>query len=272
MAATSLPRQVPPASLSRAFGWAGGLLGFALGGFFDGILLHQILQWHHLLSAVEGEAFRDLRVQVLADGVFHALMYLVAIAGLWLLWRARGALAAPGAGRLLVANALLGFGLWHIVDGILSHWILGIHRIRMDSANPLLWDLIWFVAFGVLFVAAGWGLRRGSAPGTPGTRRPVAAASLLATAVLVAGPLAALPPPPGGPTIVLFKPGTGPEAALHAVVAAGGLALWSDASGELWAIKVGPETDATALYRHGALVVSRSTFGIGCLPWIVRAG
>jgi uncharacterized membrane protein len=31
------------------------LLGFALGGFFDGILLHQILQWHHLLSSRSGQ-------------------------------------------------------------------------------------------------------------------------------------------------------------------------------------------------------------------------
>jgi uncharacterized membrane protein len=26
------------------------VLGFGLGGFFDGIILHQVLQWHHLLS------------------------------------------------------------------------------------------------------------------------------------------------------------------------------------------------------------------------------
>ena len=63
---------------------AGGLLGFALGGFFDGILLHQILQWHHLLSAIDPA---NARMQVMADGFFHALMYVLALAGLWLLWR-----------------------------------------------------------------------------------------------------------------------------------------------------------------------------------------
>ena len=30
---------------------AGLLLGIGLGGFVDGIVLHQILQWHHLLSS-----------------------------------------------------------------------------------------------------------------------------------------------------------------------------------------------------------------------------
>lgn len=46
---------------------AGYLLGFALGGFFDGILLHQVLQWHHLLQGVEGAVFRQVRTQILAD-------------------------------------------------------------------------------------------------------------------------------------------------------------------------------------------------------------
>jgi uncharacterized membrane protein len=28
--------------------FAGILLGLGLGGFFDGIILHQVLQWHHM--------------------------------------------------------------------------------------------------------------------------------------------------------------------------------------------------------------------------------
>ncbi|HCW19238.1 MAG TPA: hypothetical protein DHL02_15075 [Achromobacter sp.] len=64
-AAVALPRRRP---------WAGYLLGFGMGGFFDGILLHQILQWHHLLSGLSAATLADLRVQVVADGVFHALM------------------------------------------------------------------------------------------------------------------------------------------------------------------------------------------------------
>jgi len=52
------------------------MLGFAIGGFFDGILLHQVLQWHHLLSGLQGGRFDDLRFQIMADGLFHLLMYL----------------------------------------------------------------------------------------------------------------------------------------------------------------------------------------------------
>jgi uncharacterized membrane protein len=50
-AASRAPAAAQPA-LARRIAWGGFWLGFALGGFFDGIILHQILQWHHLLSGV----------------------------------------------------------------------------------------------------------------------------------------------------------------------------------------------------------------------------
>ena len=75
----------------RQWIWAGAILGFALGGFFDGILLHQILQWHHLLSLVPG--IGDLRAQVMWDGVFHALMYVALLAAVVLAIRKRRTLA-----------------------------------------------------------------------------------------------------------------------------------------------------------------------------------
>ena len=31
---------------------AGILLGVGLGGFFDGIVLHQLLQWHHMITNI----------------------------------------------------------------------------------------------------------------------------------------------------------------------------------------------------------------------------
>jgi uncharacterized membrane protein len=155
-------RNGDPAPASGAFHWPAFLLGFALGGFFDGILLHQILQWHHLLSAVDSAAFRKLPVQILADGLFHALMYLLAALGLWLLWRARRDVGRLARDRRVLADFLIGFGLWHVVDGIVFHWLLGLHRIRMEAENPLFWDLVFFIP-GMLLVLAGLALRRRAA-------------------------------------------------------------------------------------------------------------
>ena len=176
---------------STRFHWSGYLLGFSLGGFFDGILLHQILQWHHLLIAVEREPFQDIRVQILADGIFHALMYVIAVIGLWLLWRSRAEFSADRADRLLFANMLIGCGVWHIVDGVFSHWIMGIHRIKMDSANPLVWDLIWFFVFGIAPLLVGMLLRRGG----PRMARGQSAAAVLALMVLGASVWSLMPPP-----------------------------------------------------------------------------
>jgi uncharacterized membrane protein len=115
---------------------AGAVIGLALGGFFDGIPLHQMLQWHHFLSLVPGEALRDIRNQILADGMFHVAVYVIAAVGLALLLLARGGFAADGADRRLLGAALLGFAAWQAADVGIFYWIIGIHRIRVDVPNP----------------------------------------------------------------------------------------------------------------------------------------
>lgn len=145
-----MDRQVPSPPLR----WA-ALLGFALGGFLDGIVLHQLLQWHHLLSLwAEAE---ELTWHVLWDGIFHVLMYVLAALGLWELWR-RG---LPD-GRRFAGALLAGVGLWNVVDGVVFHWALEVHHIRLDAANPVLWDLAWLAAFGLGPLAAGCALIRAS--------------------------------------------------------------------------------------------------------------
>lgn len=249
---------------SRRLRWAGFLLGFSLGGFFDGILLHQVLQWHHLLSNVEAAALQDIRAQMLADGLFHVLMYFIAAWALYLLWKARADCSAPGADRTLWAQALIGFGVWHVVDSVVSHWITGIHRIRMDSPNPLFWDLLWLVVFGVVPLVIGWILRRGGDRDGGGGRT---AAVSLALAALVAGPLAALPSGESDQVLVMFRPGMEGAPAFNALASADARVLWVDRSGGLWAVSMGDPARARGLYAHGALLVSNSALAMGCFTW-----
>lgn len=257
-----------PAGFTRRHAWGAFLLGFSLGGFFDGILLHQVLQWHHLLSGVSGEAFRDIRVQILADGLFHVLMYVLAFVGVWLLWRARRAPSVPGTDRRLFANALLGFGVWHILDSVLSHWLLGIHRIRMDVDNPLFWDLLWFFVFGVLFIGLGWWLRRRQPTDSGAGGHRLRAPAVLTIAAVVGGAIAALPPPGVTSYMVLFKPGTTPAQAMAALDHVDGRLMWSDRSGQLWAVDMSTGGRPADLYRHGAMLVSNSLLPVGCFNWM----
>ncbi len=245
---------------------SGWVIGFALGGFLDGILLHQVLQWHHLLSLVPGEALRDIRAQILADGLFHVAMYVIAAAGLWMMWRGRAGFTGAGVDRLFLANTALGFSLWQFVDTVLFHWILGIHRIRVDVDNPLAWDIGWLLVFGVTSLILGIGLRRSARGdgGGGGLRRAPAA---VAVAAALAGPVAALPPPGSTTMLVLFGSGVTPAQAFAAVGEAEGRVVWAHESGQLLAVDLGADGRVLPLYRGGALMASSSSLLAGCLAW-----
>ena len=237
-------------------------LGFALGGFFDGILLHQILQWHHLLSLVPGMA--DLRLQVLWDGYFHALMYVIAAIALFGLWRTHRR-SPPARGGQVSGGLLLGFGGWHILDTLLSHWLLGIHRIRLDSPDPLLWDLIWLAAFGLLpFILGGLLLRHARPNRTGGA----AALVLLTLGTLGAAGWALQPPPEQRFTTVVFGPQIDARQAFAAIRSLDARLVWSDPALGVVVVDV-PAEARWAFYGKGALLVSGSGLPAGCIDWSV---
>jgi uncharacterized membrane protein len=133
------------------------LLGIGLGGFVDGIVLHQILQWHHLLTSTDGNPMTTvsgLEANTLADGLFHAATWVAVAVGSWLMWRAwrAGRLAPPL--RAHLGLMLAGWGAFNLVEGLIDHQLLGIHHVRDDLGGPLGWDL-GFLAFGALLVAVG---------------------------------------------------------------------------------------------------------------------
>ena len=68
---------------------AGILFGLGLGGFFDGIVLHQVLQWHHMATnaGYPPDSVENLKLNTLLDGLFHASTYIFVVVGLIMLWR-----------------------------------------------------------------------------------------------------------------------------------------------------------------------------------------
>jgi uncharacterized membrane protein len=257
-------RAFPPRPFRDSPGAAAFVLGLALGGFFDGILLHQILQWHHFLSLVEGEPLREIRNQILADGAFHVAAFLVALSGLIMLWRCRDRLGEDGAGRTLIVGSLLGFGVWQIADVVIFHWILRIHRIRVDVPDPLVWDIGWLVVFGLPPLLVAWWIarRRGSGPG-----RGRSVAVGLGIVVGLAGPWAAMPMPGADRTVVVFPEGIGSSKALSAVAAADGRTIWSSPGGDIVVLASHASLRVLDLYRNGALLVSTTPVLAGCAAW-----
>ena len=150
------------------------LLGAGLGGFADGILLHQILQWHHMLSSTDEHpvsSLGGLEANTLADGFFHLATWLAVLIAVTLLVRAwqRGDLAPPW--RRHVGLLLVGWGLFNLIEGTVDHVLLGIHHVR-EGQDESAWDL-GFLALGVVQLAAGALLARGAAPGSSGGQETV---------------------------------------------------------------------------------------------------
>lgn len=137
---------------------AGILLGIGLTGLADGIVLHQILGWHHLVDGLTS----DPGARLLWDGVFHAIMWVALVAGLALLVREGRNGRAPLAPRRLLGSVLLGAGGFNLVEGLVDHQILELHHVHPSSAPG--WDLA-FLAVALLVTFAGWlELRRASGP------------------------------------------------------------------------------------------------------------
>ncbi|GAX36914.1 DUF2243 domain-containing protein [Nodularia sp. NIES-3585] len=133
---------------------AGIFLGLGLGGFLDGIVLHQILQWHHMLSNVLPlESVSNIDLNMVWDGWFHAFDWVMTVVGVALLWRAGGREDVPWSTNTFVGSLLMGAGLFNFVEGLIDHQILGIHHVK-PGPNQLVWDL-GFLLFGLFMVVVG---------------------------------------------------------------------------------------------------------------------
>jgi uncharacterized membrane protein len=146
------PTAQPPSVLS------GLLYGLGLGGFVDGIVLHQILQWHHMVSDVDGypvTTVAGLEVNTLADGFFHLVTWcLVLAASVITLQQWREGRLAPS-WSFHFGLVLAGWGIFNLVEGLVDHQLLGVHHVRDDLGAPLSWDIA-FLVFGALLVGGGW--------------------------------------------------------------------------------------------------------------------
>jgi uncharacterized membrane protein len=141
---------------------AGVFFGLGLGGFFDGIVLHQVLQWHHMLSNwYPVNTIENLQLNTRWDGIFHSTTYLFVLIGLYLLWRTAQRQHLYWSSKSLIGSMLVGFGAFNVIEGLINHHFLGIHHVNetVPSSQWLAWD-IGFVVWGAAMLIGGWYLIR----------------------------------------------------------------------------------------------------------------
>jgi uncharacterized membrane protein len=135
---------------------AGMVIGVGLGGFVDGIVFHQILQWHSMGSAVlppttMGAMHQNMRW----DGLFHAATWTVTVVGVYML---RGAPEhGPVSGRRAFTGEMLaGWGGFNLLEGVIDHHILQLHHVRDLPLHVPAYDWLFLGLGGGGLLAAGW--------------------------------------------------------------------------------------------------------------------
>jgi uncharacterized membrane protein len=136
---------------------AGILLGVGMGGFVDGILFHQILQVHNMLSnRFFPNTLAKEQLNMVWDGVFHAFTWTTTAVGISLLWKVAKYAKSPLETKVLTGSLALGWGLFNLIEGIIDHQLIGLHHVveRATGATQALWDAL-FLGSGVVLIGAG---------------------------------------------------------------------------------------------------------------------
>jgi uncharacterized membrane protein len=131
------------------------LLGIGMGGFVDGILLHQILQWHQMISGwVEPNTVTAKNINMFWDGIFHAVTWTATFVGILLMWRARRRSDLNLSNHIFAGGLIAGWGIFNFIDSIFNHYLFGFHNVRENVARPEAWNL-GFLFFALALMVAG---------------------------------------------------------------------------------------------------------------------
>lgn len=136
------------------------LSGVGLGGFVDGIVLHQVLQWHNMVSNwYPPTTMETMSLNMTWDGIFHAAVWLFTFIGVLMLWSA--AYRRKPIPTLTKFNGamILGWGLFNLIEGIIDHQLLAIHYVR-QVPNYTVYNLTFLAVAGIGFILIGWLMMR----------------------------------------------------------------------------------------------------------------
>src|SRR6187399_2260216 len=122
----------------------GVTLGVGLGGLLDGIVFHQLLQWHSMGSGVlPPVTMDDMRQNMVWDGWFHLVMLLVTIGGIFLLLREANRARQLPVWRGLTGQMLMGWSAFNVVEGVVDHLVLEIHHVHDLPVHDPFYDWVF---------------------------------------------------------------------------------------------------------------------------------
>jgi len=135
-------------------------LGIGMGGFIDGIVLHQMLQWHQMLSnKIVPTTLETKSINMFWDGIFEAVTWLFTFIGILLMWHSRRRTDLHLSTHLFWGGLLAGWGIFNLMDSIFNHYLFRFHNVRENVPQVAAWNLgFLLLSLGMIFL--GWLLMR----------------------------------------------------------------------------------------------------------------
>jgi uncharacterized membrane protein len=112
-----------------------------------------------LSNLVPPHTMDTMRLNMMWDGLFHALTWLVTLVGILQLRTAAATRSAMPSLQAFAGQLILGWGVFNLVEGLIDHQILGLHYVR-EVPNATVYNLTFLGVGGALFILLGWLLMR----------------------------------------------------------------------------------------------------------------
>lgn len=154
------------------------LMGAGLGAFFDGIILHQMLQWHAMISSVvQPVDLVSSKVNMFWDGIFHLYAWAATVVAIAIVVRDLPKATPEIRVRAVWGGALGGWGYFNLVEGVVNHQLFELHHVH-PGIDEFAWDMS-FLMSGVFLIVIAFAiaipaLRGASPPGPRGVPRSAA--------------------------------------------------------------------------------------------------
>lgn len=123
------------------------LFGIGLIGMLDGIIFHQLLQWHSVYM------FTDRFHQIVSDGLFHLFVTIVIFIGTFILWKSDRSDPENNTFTFL-SGIFLGGGSFNFIEGIINHHLLQIHHV-LPGPNQFFYDILYDLS-GIILILIGF--------------------------------------------------------------------------------------------------------------------
>ena len=133
---------------TRNLFFAGFVLGLGLLGAVDGVVFHQLLQWHHVVD------HPDHSLEMVSDGIFNALVAALMVWACVKIFRDAKYDRLAHSWRTFVGAIITGGGAFNLVEGLVNHQILQVHHVK-PGPNEFVYDML-FLLSGVVLLLIGY--------------------------------------------------------------------------------------------------------------------